>query len=142
MGGFLKLRIFLLSFSTTLVFSLPFLIWNAKDFLRDIVLFNLTIQKSRYDSLSLNTSFHNLSGIDIPKFLVIIIEAAILIYLIKFQKKLSGSFVIFNTGVFALCTFLFYRLAFIHYYYFAGSMIFLSLVFMIYEDKKGTVAKR
>jgi len=141
-GGFLKLRNFLLSLSTTLVISLPFLIWNAKDFLRDIVLFNLTIQKSRYDSLSLNTSFHNLSGIDIPKFLVIIIEAAILIYLIKFQKKLSGSFVIFNTGVFALCTFLFYRLAFIHYYYFAGSMIFLSLVFMIYEDKKGTVAKR
>ncbi len=141
-GGFLKLRNFLLSLGTTVVISLPFLIWNAKDFLRDVVLFNLTIQKSRYDSLSLNTSFHNSTGSDIPKLLVVVLELLALFYLLRIQKRLKGSFVIFNTGVFALFTFLLYRLAFIHYYYFAGSMIFLSLVFMVYEDRKRTVVKK
>ena len=134
MGGFLKIRNFLITVGVVIVTSLPFLIWNAKDFIRDVVLFNLILQKSRYDSLSLNTSFHNLTGDDIPKFFVVILELLLLLYLLRIQKKLIGSFVIFNSGVFALSTYLLYRLAFIHYYYFAGSMIFLATVLMIYED--------
>lgn len=141
MGGFLKIRNLFITVGVAVVTSLPFLIWNAKDFLRDVVLFNLTIQKSRYDSLSLNTSFHNLTGDDMPKFFVASLELLVLLYLLRIQRKLRGSFVIFNAGVFALFTYLLYRLAFIHYYYFAGSMILLSIVLTIYEGSKLRVGK-
>lgn len=136
-GRLIKIKELFITFFVLLFISSPFLIWNFKDFFRDVILYNLVIQTSRYNSLSLNTLYHLLLGSDIPRWLVIIFELGVLYYLIKVQRKLSASSLMLATSTLAISTFLVYRLAFIHYYYFAGSLLLLSICFAIGESSGG-----
>jgi len=65
--------------------------------------------------------------------LVIFIETIVLIYLLKIQKKFKPSAAFFATSTFALGVFLIYKIAFIHYYYFANSLLLLSIVLLLRE---------
>lgn len=134
-GGYKKLKYFLVLIFPIMLTSLPFLLWNAHDFIRDVVFFNLTIQTSRYDSLSVNTLFHNILGRDLPTILVLILNLSVLLFLLRFLKKNAFS-ITFASGIFIFTIYLFYRLAFIHYYYFAGSLVYLSIVLLIFEESK------
>lgn len=134
-GKILKLRDLIVVGCAFFMLTGPFLFWNAKDFIRDTVLFNTFIQGSRYDSLSLNSLFYELSGKDIPVYIVVLIEFLVLIYLFMHQKEKNLSSALIATSTLALTTFAIYRLSFIHYYYFAGSLLFLGIVFSLVEDK-------
>ena len=110
----------------------PFFIWSPNDFINDVVLYNLVIIP-RHDSLSLNTLVYKLFNIDIPPLIVGLVVFSLLVFLFKVQKK-TVSEAILATAAFALSFFLVYKLAFIHYFYFVGSLLLLSIVLLIDES--------
>ncbi len=73
-GGIMKVKNFLTTVIVVFAASLPFLIWNFKDFIRDVVLFSIFVYPSRYDSLSWNTFVHGITGHDIPKLVILLME--------------------------------------------------------------------
>jgi len=141
-GKLIKISHLIISGITAVAIMAPFFIWNVKDFIHDVVLYQLTIQHPRYDSLSLNSLLHRITGFDIPTILVVIVVILVLVYLLKTQKKLTVSAAFLATSTLALCIFLVYKLAFIHYYYFAGSLLFLSVVLLLCESAKSFIAPK
>ena len=133
-GGYLKIRNLIVPLGVFLGFTLPFFIWNSADFLHDVVFYNLLVLP-RHDSLSLNSLLWFYTGFDIPTAIIIVVGSLLLLVLLKFQKK-SPSAVFLATATFSLSIFLIYKLAFIHYFYFAGSLLLLSIVLLVSEPQR------
>lgn len=122
----------IISFASAAIIVVPFMVWNFKDFVNDVILFNLKIAP-RYDSNSLNSLLHRSLNVDIPPYFIILLVLILFVLLLK--RLIDRPYLIFLAGaILTLGVFLLYKLAFLHYYYYAGSLILLSLALLISKE--------
>ncbi len=132
-----SLKQLMVSLASALIVMLPFIVWNFRDFVNDVILLNLIIEP-RYDSNSLNSLIHEMLGVDIPTY--VYFALILLLFLTLFRKMTDKPYSIILAGALStLGMFLLYKLAFLHYYYYAGSLVLISVVLLVvmpHSDKK------
>lgn len=117
-------------FATALLITLPFFFWAPSDFLKDVIFFHLK-NPVRHDSLAINTLFFQLTGVDIPDFILLAIWFLSAFFILRYQKNnLDDAFSAMSFWF--LVFFLFNnKQAFVNYYYFISSLVLLQLICMI-----------
>ncbi len=126
-----RLRLLIGSTIVAVVIISPFFLWNTKEFISDVLLFQ-AVYPARYDGLTFFSLLYRIFHIPYASLVSLFIIGIIFFMLIR-KKTTSFSALVSCLFFFFFTFFYFNKWAFVNYYYFISSLLILVMAFKTSE---------